>query len=105
MLASGADEPSPAEQKARPQRCQKDWTGSVVSVAVGSSKNGIKCYPARGRAEIAERARDNRKLIFGDIQLFCEERNQARIGLMRRQALHRRSGDAASMFDIDYHLL
>ena len=89
-------EPASAEEEAGTERGEENRLAFVARLSRGGLQAGVKCRAAHGRAEIAGSLRDGRKNLWGNATLFCEERNETRIRLMRRETSDGGSRDATA---------
>ena len=89
-------EPAAAKEEAGPERGKENRLAFAARLFRSGLQTGVECRAAHGRAEIAGSFRDGRKQFWGNAALFCEERHEAWIWLMRGKTSDGSSRDAAA---------
>src|SRR6266481_99033 len=89
-------QPASAKEEAGAERGEEDRLTFAARLLGSGLQAGVERRAAHGRAEIAGSSRDGRKQFWGNAALFCEERNETRIRLMRGETSHGSSLDAAA---------
>jgi len=103
--SAGGDHPAAAKQQAGTEGREENRLAMLRRLRRGMVQRVVQCRAAHGRAQIASRRANRRKMLRGHSQLLCKELYEARIRLVCGESSNAVARNAAAMFDlVDYFL-